>query len=47
MPVWQSNYYDRIIRDETELDHIRHYIINNPAQWDNDENNPVNFEEYP
>jgi putative transposase len=27
--VWQRNYYDRIIRDEKELQNIRDYIINN------------------
>jgi putative transposase len=42
-PVWQRNYYDRIIRSEHELHQIRIYIRNNPAQWDNDENNPVNY----
>ena len=39
--VWQRNYYDRIIRDERELNHIRQYIINNPIQWDTDVNNPL------
>jgi len=32
-PVWQRNYYERIIRNESELDSIREYIQNNPAQW--------------
>ncbi len=38
--LWQRNYYDRIIRNETEMNRIRQYIISNPAQWDRDENNP-------
>jgi len=41
--LWQRNYYDHIIRNETELDRIRQYIINNPSQWDNDENNPAHY----
>jgi len=40
--VWQRNYYDRIIRDEKELNNIREYIINNPLQWFFDEENPAN-----
>ncbi len=40
--LWQRNYYERIIRNETEMNRIRQYIINNPLQWDNDENNPGN-----
>ena len=39
VPVWQRNYYDRIIRNELELDRVRQYIINNPQNWDADKNN--------
>lgn len=39
-PVWQSNYYESIIRIETGLDKVRQYIINNPRQWEMDEENP-------
>jgi REP element-mobilizing transposase RayT len=42
-PVWQRNYCEHIIRNKRELSHIKEYIQNNPLQWDNDENNPVNF----
>ena len=31
---WQSNFYDRIIRNETELFNIRKYIKQNPPKWD-------------
>ncbi len=31
--VWQRNYYERIIRDQQELNAIRQYIIDNPRQW--------------
>jgi putative transposase len=39
IPIWQRNYYDRIIRNELELDRVRQYIINNPRNWDADKNN--------
>jgi len=34
--IWQRNYYERVIRNENELNKIRRYIINNPAQWSYD-----------
>ena len=40
--VWQRNYFDRIIRHEKELNCIRQYIIENPIQWNSDDNNPDN-----
>jgi len=43
--LWQRNYYERIIRNEDELDHIRCYIRDNPIQWETDENNPNRKEE--
>ncbi len=33
---WQSNYHDHIIRNNDEYKRIKHYIINNPKNWDND-----------
>jgi REP element-mobilizing transposase RayT len=36
--VWQSNYYEHIVRDEDDLNRIRRYIIENPLNWDLDEN---------
>ena len=39
-PVWQRNYYERIIRSEEELNAIRQYIIDNPVKWAEDRNNP-------
>jgi putative transposase len=39
IPVWQRNYYERIIRTENELNNVRNYIINNPVNWDTDTNN--------
>ncbi|MDA8084377.1 MAG: hypothetical protein M0024_12040 [Nitrospiraceae bacterium] len=42
VPVWQRNYYERIIRNEKELDRIRDYIINNPSRWSDDKEHPNN-----
>jgi REP element-mobilizing transposase RayT len=43
MPVWQRNYFERVIRNEKELFRIREYICFNPVQWDMDEENPANI----
>ena len=40
---WQRNYYEHIIRDETALNNIRRYIIENPLRWADDEENPINI----
>jgi REP element-mobilizing transposase RayT len=32
-PLWQRNYWDRVIRDEGEYDRIAKYIRDNPANW--------------
>ena len=37
---WQRNYYEHIIRNEEDFHQIREYIINNPMQWELDENYP-------
>ena len=34
--IWQRNYWDHIIRNESELNRIRQYILDNPMQWDQD-----------
>ncbi len=39
--VWQRNYYEHIIRNETELDRITRYIESNPARWNDDKENPA------
>jgi REP element-mobilizing transposase RayT len=36
--LWQRNYYERVIRNEKELFETRQYIINNPMNWELDEN---------
>jgi REP element-mobilizing transposase RayT len=42
--LWQRNYFERIIRNEKELNAIRQYIINNPINWQSDIDNPQNWE---
>jgi REP element-mobilizing transposase RayT len=38
--VWQRNYYERVVRNDRELQAIREYILNNPAKWEFDRENP-------
>ena len=38
--LWQRNYYERVIRDERELERIRHYIHYNPLGWEDDDYHP-------
>ena len=40
-PLWQRNYYERVVRGERELALIREYIVNNPMQWGLDAENPA------
>mgnify|MGYP000149145336 CR=1 FL=1 len=39
--LWQRNYYEHIIRNEESLNRIRQYILDNPAQWAFDRENPL------
>ena len=34
--LWHRNFYERIVRDENELNRIREYIVTNPARWELD-----------
>ena len=38
--IWQRNYYEHIIRNETELEKIWKYIDLNPLKWQEDQENP-------
>ena len=40
---WQPRFYDEIIRNGERLEQIRVYILNNPANWKTDQNNPANI----
>ena len=37
--LWRRGYYNRIVRNERELNAIRQYIINNPLCWNEDREN--------
>jgi putative transposase len=39
--LWQRNYYEHIIRNETALNRITRYIESNPARWTDDNENPT------
>ncbi len=42
VPVWQRNYYEHIIRNQTDLQNKTDYIEANPLLWDEDDENPIN-----
>ena len=39
--VWQRNYYDHVIRNESRINRVRQYIADNPVSWPEDPENPV------
>jgi REP element-mobilizing transposase RayT len=39
--LWQRNYFEKIIRDQSMLDATRLYLETNPAGWSHDEENPL------
>ena len=39
-PVWQRNYFERIIRNDREYSAIISYIECNPTRWEEDGENP-------
>jgi putative transposase len=39
VPVWQRSFYERILRDEGEWDRARKYILQNPQNWQDDQEN--------
>jgi REP element-mobilizing transposase RayT len=41
-PVWQRNYFERVIRNDDNLSKAREYIVNNPMKWESDKENPAN-----
>jgi len=41
--AWLGRFYEHVIRDGKDLDRIRKYILDNPANWANDENFPGNI----
>ena len=39
--LWQRNYWEHIIRNDREMNHIREYVQNNSAQWETDKLHPL------
>jgi putative transposase len=39
--LWQRNYFEHVIRNDESLDRIRQYILDNPARWEFDRENPL------
>src|SRR5258706_5790227 len=44
-PIWQRNYYEHIIRNQTDLQNKTDYIEANPLLWNEDDENPINVGE--
>lgn len=44
--LWQRNYYEHVIRNESELNRAREYIVGNPVLWDRDRENPAAFRDH-
>lgn len=40
--LWQRNYFERVVRNDVELEKFRDYILTNPARWAEDDENPHN-----
>ncbi len=36
--LWQPKFFDRIVRNDQELQRIRKYILDNPLRWEQDKN---------
>ena len=34
--LWQTSYYDHVIRSEADAFRVREYMENNPARWQED-----------
>jgi len=40
--IWQRNYFEHILRDPVDYERIAGYILDNPVNWNQDEENPQN-----
>ena len=38
--LWQRNYFERVVRNDSELGRTREYIANNIMNWESDRENP-------
>lgn len=39
-PVWQRNYFERVLRDGQEISDASRYVAENPLKWEWDRENP-------
>jgi hypothetical protein len=39
-PIWQRNYYERVVRDGKEFSDVSRYIAENPMKWEWNRENP-------
>ncbi len=39
--LWQRNYFEHVIRHDNDYQRIHDYILNNPAKWSEDSENPL------
>ena len=39
--LWQRNYYEHVVRNDASLAELRQYILDNPARWAFDRENPL------
>ncbi len=39
-PIWQRNYFERVLRDGKEFSDVSRYIMENPKKWEMDRENP-------
>jgi REP-associated tyrosine transposase len=39
--LWQRSFHDRVIRNESELQTLRRYVVDNPIRWAIDRENPL------
>ena len=39
--VWHRNYYEHVVRHDESLQDLQQYILDNPAQWAFDKENPL------
>ena len=47
LPMWQRNHYEHIVRSDEDLYRLREYILENPARWSEDEENPSRTPDWP
>jgi putative transposase len=41
--IWQPRFHDHLLRGDVTIAAVRDYIRNNPANWEEDKDNPITF----